>query len=67
MVRGFKTVAGKLGARSVKAVSLRETGPPESRACGEIPLERAGDAHRLLQGRTSIGKIVFAVRDGDSQ
>ena len=29
----------------------------------EIPLERAGEAHRLLHSRTSIGKIVLTVRD----
>jgi len=29
----------------------------------EIPLERAGEAHRLLQDRASIGKIVLTVRD----
>lgn len=63
MVRGFETAAGELGAGSVRAVAIRRTGPPESLECAEIPLERAGEAHRLLQSRMSIGKIVLTVRD----
>jgi len=47
----------------VRAVEILRTGPPESLECGEIPLERAGEAHRLLQDRASIGKIVLVARD----
>jgi NADPH:quinone reductase-like Zn-dependent oxidoreductase len=29
----------------------------------EIPLERASEAHRLLQDRSTIGKVLLAVRE----
>lgn len=63
MVRGLEAASGNLGARGVRAVAIREIGPPESLRAAEIPLEAAADAHRLLQSRTSIGKIVLRVRD----
>jgi hypothetical protein len=63
MVRKFETAAGELGAGSIRAVSIRRTGPPDSLVYEEIPLENASEAHRLLEGRTSIGKIVLSVRD----
>jgi NADPH:quinone reductase-like Zn-dependent oxidoreductase len=29
----------------------------------EVPLDKAWEAHRLLQGRASIGKVLLAVRN----
>jgi NADPH:quinone reductase-like Zn-dependent oxidoreductase len=30
---------------------------------GEIPIERASEAHRMLQERSTVGKVLLAVRD----
>lgn len=53
-----------LGAVLLRAVfDLAERGEARPVIAAEIPLESAGEAHRLLQSRTSIGKIVLTVRD----
>lgn len=46
-----------------RVFELLERGEARPVIAAEIPLEMAGEAHRLLQGRTSIGKIVLSVRD----
>ena len=53
-----------LGAVLLRAAfDLAKRGAARPVIAAEIPLERAGEAHRLLQSRTSIGKIVLTVRD----
>ena len=42
---------------------LVEAGKARPMIAGEIPLERASDAHHLLQERSTIGKVLLSVRD----
>lgn len=49
MVRGFETAAGQLGARSVRAVSIAATGPPESLRTVEVPAPDAGEGRLVVR------------------
>jgi NADPH:quinone reductase-like Zn-dependent oxidoreductase len=42
---------------------LVESGNARPVIAGEIPLERAADAHHLLQERSTIGKVLLSVRE----
>jgi NADPH2:quinone reductase len=42
---------------------LAASGKARPVIAGEIPLEHASDAHRMLQERSTIGKVLLAIRD----
>lgn len=46
-----------------EAFDLVEAGKAKPVIAGEIPLERAAEAHHLLQERSTIGKVLLAVRN----
>jgi len=45
------------------AFDLAAAGKARPVIAGEIPLERASEAHRMLQERSTIGKVLLAVRE----
>ncbi len=46
-----------------RAFEVAASGKAKPVIAAEIPLDKAWEAHRLLQGRTTIGKVLLAVRD----
>ena len=46
-----------------RSFELVGSGKAKPVIAAEVPLERAWDAHRLLEGRTTIGKVLLSVRD----
>ncbi len=46
-----------------RAFEIAASGKAKPVIAAEVPLEKAWEAHRLLQGRTTIGKVLLAVRD----
>ena len=46
-----------------RAFELAGAGNARPVIAAEIPLESAGEAHRLLEGRSTIGKVLLAVRE----
>jgi len=53
----------ELGALLLRqAFDLAASGKVKPVIAAEIPLEKAWEAHRLLEGRTTIGKVLLSVR-----